>query len=383
MKKISMILVMLFSMTTAAWAETDDALTEQAMASVRQRTEEMSALGVPQAKAEKMLTLMLQNRFREENIVRAQRVVMQNAREGLPVNPVMSKAMEGMAKGVTDDRTVAAMEQVRSRQMFSYRIAGKLSTDPETVEALADTAYDALAARMREQDMERIAARLEVWTRQQTENMGEEMALQTLQTVRTMARLGAQSPDVSETVCQALRHGYTVRQMHQIRTNFTAQAQNTDPEPLARQYAAAIGKGGEVSNASQNEKAVSGGGDSGGSGGGDSGGSGGGDSGGSGGGDSGGSGGGGSGGSGGGDSGGSGGGDSGGSGGGDSGGSGGGGSGGSGGGDSGGSGGGDSGGSGGGGSGGSGGGDSGGSGGGGSGGSGGGGSGGSGGGNNG
>jgi hypothetical protein len=260
MKKISLTLVLIFGLTLMAWAESDEALTEQAMQSVQQRTEEMSRQGVPKAKAEKMLTQMLLNRFREENIVRAERIVMQNVQDGLPVDPVMSKAMEGMAKRMADDKTLVAMEQVRNRQMFSHQLARKLSNDPKTVTAIADTAYDALTARMQEKDMTRITARLEGWARQKTRNESEIMALQTMETVRTMARLGARSPDVSETACQALRHNYTARQMSQIRTNFMAQAQKKDPEPLGKQYAGTIGKSGGVSSDSGRGTGYSGGG---------------------------------------------------------------------------------------------------------------------------
>lgn len=105
---------------------------------------------------------MLRNRFQEDNVVRAQQIAMQNFKDCFSVDPVMSKVFEGMAKGMTDDKIIAAMEQVQYRQAFTFQIARKLSNDPQTVNIIAQTAYDALSARMQEKEMEQIAARLGV-----------------------------------------------------------------------------------------------------------------------------------------------------------------------------------------------------------------------------
>ena len=89
-----------------------EGLSQQAMESVEQQTREMSELGIPKAQARKMLTLMNQNRFEKQNIVRAQQVVMNTAKAELPTEPVMSKAIEGMAKQAKEQQVIAAMETV-------------------------------------------------------------------------------------------------------------------------------------------------------------------------------------------------------------------------------------------------------------------------------
>jgi hypothetical protein len=106
------------------WPIADDSegLSQQAMESVAQQTREMSALGIPQAQAQKMLTQMVQNRFQKQNRIRAQEVVMAAAKAGLPTEPVMSKAMEGMAKQAKEQQVIAAMETVRSRYAYANQI---------------------------------------------------------------------------------------------------------------------------------------------------------------------------------------------------------------------------------------------------------------------
>ena len=72
------------------------------------------------------------------------------------------------------------------------------------------TVADSLAAGMKTEDMDAVIAQLQVQiqSRQQTRNKAEdvELAIQTMQTTRTMARLGVHSSDVSDTLCQALQN---------------------------------------------------------------------------------------------------------------------------------------------------------------------------------
>jgi hypothetical protein len=58
-----------------------------------------------------MLTQMVQNRYQKQNIIRAQQIVADTAKAGLPTEPVMSKAMEGMAKHASQNQVILAMER--------------------------------------------------------------------------------------------------------------------------------------------------------------------------------------------------------------------------------------------------------------------------------
>ena len=243
MKTTRLLIIAFFIMSTWAHAAQPQALTEQEKKTVRQLTQEMSAQDVPEEQAQKMLSLMHQYSYQEQNIVRAQKTVLNAAREDLPTVPVMNKAMEGMAKQVPQEQVVAAMETVRNRYSYAYRLTRSLSDDKKANGPMAQAIVDSLAAGMADQEMDMIAARLKTQTRQQTRNQADDLSLQTMLTVRSMMRLGANPADASDTVCQALQHQYTAQHMEQMRYRFSDEAQNIAAKQLAHQYAGSIEKG--------------------------------------------------------------------------------------------------------------------------------------------
>ncbi|GAB6192790.1 hypothetical protein [Desulfocastanea catecholica] len=284
MKKTYLFFAALLVFSTWAYAE-EIPLSTPAQERVHQLTREMNIQGIPEAQAQRMFTLMHQQRYQERNIVRAQQTLQNAAQEDLPTEPLMNKAMEGMAKQVPEDQVIAAMERVRDRYSYSYRQARSLSADRKTMEPVAEAIADSLAAGMTNEEMDVIMTQLQVRTRQQTRNQAEDLSLQTMQTVRSMVRLGATSTDVSDTVSQALQNRYTARNMEQLRHSFADEAQRTGPSRAAHQNAQSFGRandsGGKGSGGSGSGGSGSGGSHSGGSGSGGSG-SGGSDSGGSG-----------------------------------------------------------------------------------------------------
>ena len=97
----------------------------------------------------------------------------------------------------------------------------------------------------------------------------DNLAIQTIQTARTMARLDVQTSDISGILCQALQNQYSDQEMKLLRGQIIEQAHQTSSLQIANQYAGSIGKGGNGSNSGDSG---SGGGNSGGSGSGGSGG---------------------------------------------------------------------------------------------------------------
>jgi hypothetical protein len=66
MKTTWLILFIVVFFTATAIAGESEGLSQQAMESVQQQTREMSALGIPEAQAQKMLTQMVQIDFRNK-----------------------------------------------------------------------------------------------------------------------------------------------------------------------------------------------------------------------------------------------------------------------------------------------------------------------------
>jgi len=247
MKKIWLVLLMLGLFAATVLADEPVPLSQQAMQSVQQQSREMSAVGIPEAQAQKMLTRMVQNRFQEQNRIHAQQIVMSAARAGLPTEPVMSKAMEGMAKQVKEQQVIRAMETVRSRYAYANRVAKTLSDDKANIDTLTHSIADSMAAGMKSRDMDAMINQLQTESRQQTATRNrtetDQMAIQTVQTIRTMARMGYDSSKVASTVGQALRNQYTLQEMKQLRARIAKKAHQDLGRLVATQHAGSIAKG--------------------------------------------------------------------------------------------------------------------------------------------
>ncbi len=274
MKGTYLIFVAVLVLSTWAYAE-EPPLSTQEQERVRQLTQEMVTQGIPEAGVERMFTLMHQKRYQERNIVRAQQTIQNAAQENLPTEPLMHKAMEGMAKQVPEEQVIAAMERVRDRYSYSYQQARSLSADQKTNERVAEAIAGSLAAGITDQEMDMIMTQLQVRTRQETRNQADDLALETMQTVRSMVRLGAKSTDVSDTVCKALQNRYTARNMEQLRHRFADEAQQNGPGQFAHQHAQSLSRandsGGQGASGNESGGNESGGSEAGGSGSGGSG----------------------------------------------------------------------------------------------------------------
>ncbi len=248
------------------WAdEIDDALPENTSLQIRNNTRQMVQTGISQDDATQLTRAMLQHRFQERHIIQAQNTLMETMQSGLPVEPVMNKAFEGMAKNQPDERIVQAMKMTQSRYAYAYRKARELTTDEETQNRLGLSIAQGMGAGLQDKDMEPVMAQLQTRIRQMSQNQADELCLQTFLTARVMARLGVDPDNVSDVVCQALQNQFTAREMQQLGSNFNSQSQQMSPNQLANQFAQKIGQdqkpgqsgsdqgsGGESGNASEN-----------------------------------------------------------------------------------------------------------------------------------
>ncbi len=281
MKKTFVTILALICFLSPVIADAAQALSRQAMEEIEQQVREMSAFGVKEAQAQKMLTQMFQNRFESRIVNQARQEVINAARAGLPTEPMMNKALEGITKKANPQAVIAAMQAVRSRYAHADQVAKSLSRDTKTIGRVTHAVADSLAAGMKTEDMEAVRAQLQIQQHQHTRNQdqSEALALQTMQTVRTMAQLGIRSKDVADTVCRALRNAYTERQMEQMRHQVSEQSRQMPRGQIDNQFSngrigSDAGKGGTGGNSGAGSGGSGGG--SGGGGGGDGGGGGGG-----------------------------------------------------------------------------------------------------------
>jgi len=247
-KLIRMVVLLCCAMAVSpAFADEREGLSLQARESVQLQVREMSALGIPEMEARKMLTEMVRNRFTEQNMVQARRMVMDAARAGLPTEAMMSEAMRGMARQAREQEVIAAMATVRDRYTYADRMARSLATEPRRIETMRTAMVDCLATGMRPADLEAVRERLQVQsqTRTQTRNKAEDeaLAVQTMLTAATMNRRGVRSPEIADILGRALQQQYTYREMEQLRQRFANRSMQESPRETAARHAASIGRG--------------------------------------------------------------------------------------------------------------------------------------------
>lgn len=262
MKKTLLILMTLMLWVYPVWAdEIDDALPENTSLQIRNNTRQMIQTGISQDDATQLTRTMLQHRFQERHILQAQNMLMETIQSDLPVEPVMNKAFEGMAKNKPDELIVQAMKKTQSRYAYAYRKAQELTPDQEMQNSLGLSIAQGMGAGLQEKDMEPVMSQLQTRIRQMSHNKADELCLQTFLTARVMARLGVDPDNVSDVVCQALQNRFTAREMQQLRSNFNSRSQQMSPNQLANQFAQKLGQGekpGESGSSNENNAGQSG-----------------------------------------------------------------------------------------------------------------------------
>ncbi|MCK7508906.1 MAG: hypothetical protein MZV70_36025 [Desulfobacterales bacterium] len=121
-KMIGMAAVLLLTGTTAFGADVESRLPAGTSDRVRASVRETIRAGVDPEEVVALTARMVENRFGERLTVRAHEIVTAARQEKLPVEPIVNKAHEGMAKRVAAEKTVQAMETVRSR--YSLCVSG-------------------------------------------------------------------------------------------------------------------------------------------------------------------------------------------------------------------------------------------------------------------
>ena len=254
MKKISLIILSIFFCASLAWGdEVDDGLSNMATEQIRIHTRAMINAGIPSDDAIKMTRMMIQNRFQHKNTLRAQQIVMDTAKKNLPIEPVMNKAFEGIAKNALENQVIQAMEKTRNRYSYAYSHSREFTNKRGRTDNIGNAIAKGLVAGMYEKDIERTSESLQERTRQMTRTRAEILAEESFLALRTMARLGVSSKMAADTVCQALQQQYSAKEMKQMHHSFMTRSMSTNPAKLAYQYTHAIRKGVRAGNLDTNQ----------------------------------------------------------------------------------------------------------------------------------
>ena len=186
---------------------------------------------------------MLQNKFDEQQIQRTHALMIEAKNGGMPVQPIMNKAFEGMAKGVEPSLIVVAMETVQSRNAFAHQLAAQLSRNNSNKANLGGALSAALAAGFAKEDAEKIKQMIHQRAQSMKSDMDFNLALECFKTARDVSRLGVSSQAVTNMLAGALNKGFNHQDLRAMRSAFMAQARQSQPQNLARSYSAAIQEG--------------------------------------------------------------------------------------------------------------------------------------------
>jgi hypothetical protein len=233
---VCLIGVFIIFAATASADEVEERLS-QLPAPVQDRTREMIRAGVRTEDAVQLVQGMKANRFKADEMLKAQAIVLEAHSEGLPPRPVINKALEGMAKQVAPERTLQAMETVRSRYAFAYGQARSLARENDQAERLGNLLAESLAAGFSEPDASQTVRQIQEQSRKLSPEQLSQLAGACLAMTRDMSRLGVASNLSAQVISEALSKGLSASDVASMHQSLLAQSQAHSAQSLAQGFA--------------------------------------------------------------------------------------------------------------------------------------------------
>jgi hypothetical protein len=245
MKTIFLLAIMVVIQASIVLAdEVQQGLMGSASDQIKASARQVIRAGVDSSSVIDLTGVMLQNDFRSEQVLRAHEILINMHRAGLPVQPVVNKLFEGIAKHVPPATILNAMDRVRSRYDFSFSRAGLLTPQQDQKDRLGLALAAGLAAGLSFEDADGIVqAVLRQRTGSTHSDHANALALEAFEIARDVARLGVSSNATAGLVNQALGKGLGLAEMQAMHQSFSSQSQHTVPENLAKSYTTAIQQG--------------------------------------------------------------------------------------------------------------------------------------------
>jgi hypothetical protein len=259
MKKLLFILMIMCFVPAFGFAdEVDNGLPSDTPASVKESARQVISLGVQNQGVIKMTKTMLENKYTEKQMLTAHEVLMKAQRQNLDTDPVINRFNEGVAAREKADVSIKAMEKVRSNYEAAGGLAGKMTQDKAQVKAMTKEMAECMNAGMTTKNMEQISTMLQEKAKIMTPEGSQVFNNTAMNTVKQMAKSGADSGSVARVMKNALENGYTAQDMEKLKNTFEAQVKNaSSATKLANSFANAVKNGAkadEVGNYAQKSK---------------------------------------------------------------------------------------------------------------------------------
>jgi len=244
MKKIFFLAILVvFQASIAVADEVEQGLMGSASDQIKSSARQVIRAGADSGSVIDVTRVMLQNDFKSEQILRAHEIMTKMHRAGLPLQPIVNKLFEGIAKHVPPATILNAMDAVRSRYDFSFSRAGLLTTQKDQKDQLGLALAAGLASGLSFEDADGIVQAVRQRTGSTNSDQANALALEVFETARDAARLGASSNAAAGLVNQSLSKGLSLAEMQAMHQSFLSQSQHASPENLARSYATSIQQG--------------------------------------------------------------------------------------------------------------------------------------------
>jgi hypothetical protein len=240
---IALLIGVFFIPTSTAFADMVDQRLAELPAQVQERTREMIRAGVDTEDAVQLVQSMQADRFEPEQMLKAQAIVLEARGEGLPSRPVINKALEGVAKQVPPERTLQAMETVRSRYAFAYGQAQSLVDQKDDSEHIGNLLAESLAAGFRPEDASHVVSRLREHSPKLGKDQLNHLVAACLAMLRDMSRLGVASNLSAQVITEAVTKGFNTDDIASMHQSMLAQAQTHSAQSVAQGFAQAMQQG--------------------------------------------------------------------------------------------------------------------------------------------
>lgn len=245
MKKLLLILMIVCLMPAFSSAdEIDNSLPPDTPAKVKESARQAIQMGIENQGLIQMTQTMLQNQYKEKQMIQAHEVLMKAKQENLPQEPVMNKFNESMANKENAKNTIKAMETVRKQYKTASDLTGKMTQDRQQARVLTEEMVQCMGAGIKSGDMKKITTSLQERTKKMAQQEAQAYCTGTLNAVKQMAQTGSSSGSTSKMVRSALKKQYSIQDMEKLQTTFMAEVKNAgEATALANSFANAIKNG--------------------------------------------------------------------------------------------------------------------------------------------
>lgn len=240
MKKIfAVILFLLFA--TISFALTEQEVLQETPNQLKDKVQEMLNVGINSEPALLMVKNMLQNRVQTQHAAKVIDAIIEAKRQGLPVGPIVSKVNEGFAKNVQIDQIENAINKIKERYQFAYQQLNRIKIKTQAKKQIAKNIVDAMAAGIKKNDIITILHMMN----QKMNNIKEKenFSIEVTEMVKEMARYGVKSEKTKDTIANAIKHQFSLKEMKELRKAFKEQARYNNPNHLAEKMNENISNG--------------------------------------------------------------------------------------------------------------------------------------------